>query len=334
MAVRILRFLGVIVAVALLGSCQVLEFIFSSVFPSTVTLAKAQASLSGDIGPNETDSFSLRLIEAGIYGYVVVVGARSSGPVAFIYDLDLNLKKTVTGFTGSGVMFDTLNGLLMVGNHELNLTDLSDAATQPPTGAQINSARNSGVDGFYSGTYNVANITLDPGTSSLYEEAYNATWNSLAHPAPPTYPPVLSTSITNTQLEAILDDGAGAGNIILVISQGANNGGSSSATCYLLSIAKTGFGTGSPAFAGLLDSAVHRDKLGRESFGFSQGSVFAYDESSSSFVRMDPTTAGTQASFYSPADYSNTRFVYRIAGGSFYGYDTKARVLTKYTSWW
>jgi len=28
------------------------------------------------------------------------------------------------------------------------------------------------------------------------------------------------------------------------------------------------------------------------------------------------------------------RYVYRVGGGSFYGFDTNSRVLTKYTQWW
>jgi len=85
---------------------------------------------------------------------------------------------------------------------------------------------------------------------------------------------------------------------------------------------------------GGLDTSPHRDNLDTQSFGPAQGSIIAYDKGSSSFVRIDPTTGATQSSFHSASDPSQTRFAYRIGGGSFYGFDATSRVLTKYTAWW
>jgi hypothetical protein len=324
-AMRAARLAAALLAVFLLGSCQVLEFIFGSVFPSTAVLIKAQADLSGQI-PANNNSATVRVVESGGFGYVVVVTSlASTGTTAFFYDLDLNPKTTLTGLTGNGVMVDSA-GFIVVGAQKLNAADLSSAGT---LGVFVVSSHSPcGVDGFVETSANpmVANIMINGGTSILNYTPYASNWTGTGAITPPT----LSTTMTNLLLNAVMDDGAAAGNAILVTSPPGSGG---TATCYFIVTSKNNF-PGSTIPAGIMDTAAHRDNLETETLGFAQGSIFAYDKAASSFVRIDPATASTQASFSSSQDPSQSRFAYRISGGFFYGFDTKTRVLTKYSAWW
>ena len=322
---RAVRLAAVLLAVLSLGSCEVLTFIFSSVFPSTAVLMKAQANLSGQIPANNGSVF-LRVVESGGFGYVVVVASlASTGTTAFFYDLDLNPKTTLTGLTGNGVMVDSA-GFIVVGTQKLNAADLSSAGTLGVF--TINSHSPCGVDGFLETSANpmVANIFISGGATLNYV-SYGSNWSGSTTPTPL---PTLSTTISNLNLNAVLDDGALTGNAILVTSQ---PGSGDTATCYFIVTSKNNFPS-STIPAGIMDSAPHRDGLLTETLGFAQGSIFAYDKGASSFVRIDPATAATQASFYSAEDTSSSRFAYRISGGFFYGFNTKTRVLTKYSAWW
>jgi hypothetical protein len=162
-------------------------------------------------------------------------------------------------------------------------------------------------------------------SNSLTWYNFGASWPASM---PASSSTTISTSLTNLQVTAVLDDGVAGGNVIVVINQQNND---NSATCYFLQTAKVNFTT---AISLSMDTAPRRDSLDKNSLGYAQGSLFAYDTSSSSFVRIDPTTGGIQGSFFVGSDPSETRFAYRAGGGSFYGFDTKSRVLTKYTAWW
>jgi hypothetical protein len=329
MAMKAARLAAALLAVLSLGSCQVLEFIFGSVFPSTTVLIKAQADLSGRIPDSSNSSvpIKVRVVESGVYGYVVVTASlASTGNTAFFYDLNLNPKTTFTGLAGTGVMVDS-NGFIALGSQLLNPADLS-AAGSITNGAFLSSAGSSGVDGFvatFAGmTTQVVNFSTGAGALTYW--TYVVAWPP---PGTSTTTPVLSSSISNLQLYAVLDDGNPSGNVILVAGP-SNNGGNDTTTSSFMTISKPGFALP----PGILDSSPHRDNLEIESFGFAQGSILAYDKSSSSFVRIDPASGAIQSSFYSGTDPSQARYAYRISGGSFYGFDTKTRVLTKYAAWW
>ncbi len=322
MAMRAALLPAVLLAVLSLGSCQVLEFVFGSIFPSTTTLIKAQANLSSQIPAANASTFTIRVLETGGFGYVVVVGTLpDTGITAFLYDLNLNPKATYTGLSGPGVMVDA-SGLIIVGSHKLN-PDLSPAGTGSISPVSLGSSGSGGVDGFVSSGININGVATSGAT--LNRSAYDATWAQLALPAAS----VISATQSSLQVNAVLDDGSLS--VILVISPtGGNN---NKVTGYFLTAAKSNF-TAAGVLTGLLDVSPHRDNLDRESFGFAQGSIFAYDVDSSSFLRIDPATAATQASFSSGTDPDSTRFAYRVSGGSFYGFDTKTRALTMYTAWW
>ena len=78
MEMRPLRAALTLLAVLSLGSCSVLQFVFGSVFPSNVMLAKARADLSSQIPAGSGFAFHLRVVESGGYGYVVVIGSLAS----------------------------------------------------------------------------------------------------------------------------------------------------------------------------------------------------------------------------------------------------------------
>lgn len=329
LATRIFRVVCVLTAVLSLGSCGVLTYIFGSVFPATAMLAKAQADLSGMIPSGGGDSFNVRVIESGSNGFVVITGSLASGQTAFIYDLDLNLKATVTGFTGNGVMMDP-GGNIALGSYIVNpatFASSSDSAT-------LNSFSTSGVDGFLaSSSIIIADPSFSNGNNVLSCTSFAYTFPTWGSPSSNSSSP-LSTSIYGLQPNAMLDDGneSSTGNVIVVLGL-SNGGNNNTGTSYFVTIAKsalqtTGFG------AGILDSSPHRDNLENNSFGYAQGSIFAYDTSAASFVQINPTNGSTVKSFYSATDPQNTRFAYRIGGGSFYGFDTNSRVLTKYGAWW
>jgi len=325
--------------VLLLGSCSVFQFIFGSIFPATATLQKGQADLSGSITASDGNSYDLKVVDAGGSICVVLVGTPggASTSTAFVYDSGLTLKRTLTGLTGNGVMFDGFTNQILVGGVELNPSDFSMAATQPPAGfAFYGGSGNGGIDGFFSSTGlgNVGGLSIALGSSGLYSEYFNATWNSAAHTAPPTYPPVLSATITNVALDAILDDGNPAGNVVLALSPPNSNSNNSTVTTYFLTLSKASFVSSAPAQAGLLDTAPHRDGLETNTFGFAQGSIVAWDKSAASWVRIDPVTMATTASFYSAADPSHFRFAFPVSGGTFYQFDPTSRVITEYAAWW
>lgn len=321
-----LRCFLALLAVMSLDSCQVLGFVFSSVFPATATLAKAQANLSGKIPAGSGSSFSVRVVESGSYGYVVVIGnLASTGNTAFFYDLNLNPVATFTSLAaGGGVMTDANDNIAL--GAQLLSSNLQSSTQYPPN---VVSNGNLGIDGFVvQGTDNVTDISIMNG-NVLGDTYVNASWGNIASVTPPTSSPI-SNVFSSLYIEAIFDDGNPQGNVILVISptSGGNN-----VTSYFVTLPKTDF-TPTTYTQGILDSSPQRSNLETQSFGFAQGSVFAYDKDSSSFVRINPATGATQSSFYSGTDPSQTKYAYLISGGTFYGFDTTARVLTKYTAWW
>ncbi len=329
MALKMVRAAALALLVLFLGACDVLQFMFGSIFPSTVTLAKAQADLSGKITPADGDSYNLRVVESGGYGYVVLVGSPggSNASTAYIYDLSLNPKLTIAA-QGNGVMVDGFTNEIVVGNKALMPADLSLAATQPTASAIIYNNGHGGIDGFYNSTglVGVANISVTGTTATLNFSNYTSSWAVITYPTPPSN---LSITTGGYVLDSVLDDGNPVGNVILVLSNGT--------TSSFVSIPKAGFNTAAPAGTGLLDTAPHRDGLATNSSGFAEGSLFAWDEAAQSFVRLDPATMSTTASFYAPADpksMEHIRFAYRLSGGSFYEYDPKTRVITEYASWW
>lgn len=329
MAVKPLRLACVLAAALSLGSCQVLEFIFGSVFPATAVLLKGQVDLSGQIPPGAGYAFNLRVAESGGHGYVVLIGAPpgSSSATAYIYDLDLNLKSTQTGLAGSGVMVDA-QGYIILGSRPLNPADLSPA-TASISPQVVGFYGNLGVDGAVQGTgtsaYNEYDFTVNGAVVSNALDSYN--WASSSS-APSQS--AISTQYSSLQMFGLFDDGNPAGNLVLVMGP---QGGGSNVTVYFISLPKTDFTT-SAYPAGVMDTSANRNDLEQGSFGYAQGSIFAYDNDSSSFVKINPATGSIQSSIYAGQSSGQTRYAYRIGGGSFYGFDTNARVLTRYTQWW
>lgn len=318
---RTFRLSAVLLTVLALGSCQVLEFVFSSVFPSTVALAKAQADLSAQIPANSGGSFNVRILEAGTHEYVVVVGNSSTGNTAYFYDQDLNFKASFSGFVGNSVMVDGA-GNIALGSILLDPASLVLTGTGTLGGAVISSSYDCGVDGFVLAGSEIANIGLSGSTLS------SGTFGNPWAPGAANTPVTLSTSLSNLQLYAVLDDGNPTGNVILVAGPPGNK---STATCYFITTLKSSFSTGTMPS---LDTSPRRDSMETSDFGFSGGSILAYDAGSSSFVRIDPSTGSTQSSMFDGKDQSSMRYAYRISGGSFYGFNTKSRVLMKYAAWW
>lgn len=322
MAIGKLRALGVLLALLSLGSCQVLAVVFGSVFPSTTTLAKAQVDLSSLIPSGGGSSFYVRVVETGSYGYVVVTGNPQSGNEAFFYDLDLNQKASFTGgLAGNAIMVDT-SGYIVLGNLLLNPANLTIVGTTNAA-ANIRSYSAGGVDGFVDpgGNDQVANFTLSADTLSY--STYTTTWTFISTPIT-----TISSNLSGLQIDAILDDGNPSGNVTFVVGPSPNN---NIARCYFFSTEKRNFAVP----LNVLDaSPVFRDNLYPSSIGYAQGSIFAYDSGSGSFVRMDPSTGSIMSSFYYGGDPKNIRYGYRASGGAFYGFDQDTRVLTKYGQWW
>jgi hypothetical protein len=314
-------------AVLSLVSCGVLNYIFGSVFPATVMLAKAQADLSGMITADEADAFRVRVVETPSgYGYVVVTGNPSSGPKAIFYDLDLNKKATFTaanGLTADGVMAD-VNGNIALGNYLLNPADLSQLATI--SAVTLGSNNTAGNDGFADSSSFVNVFSFFVGSNTLSWTTASGAWSA---PTSPT-PPALSVSLSGLQLFAVLDDGNSSGKVYFAVGDQSNN---QAATAYFFSEPKSPFSIPTPP-PYVLDTALSRDNLEPNTIGFANGSIFAYDQKAASFVKINPSDGSVEASFYSATDARDTRFAYRVKGGSFYGFDTKTRILTKYGAWW
>ena len=322
MAMRTLRTICVLAAMLSLGSCQVLAVVFGSVFPSTTTLLKAQADLSGLIPSDSGGSFHVRVVESQGYGYVVVVGNPQSGSEAFFYDLDLNQKATFTsGLAGDAMMVDA-SGNIVLGSLLLNPANLKIVGTT--NAANLNSPNGGGVDGFVDTLANVQITAFGINSSNTLNYAsFTTAWTFIS-----SHITTLSSSLSNLQIDAILDDGNPSGNVTFVVGPQANN---NTARCYFFSTAKSNF----TVATNVLDSSpLYRDNLYTNSFGYAQGSIFAYDSGSGSFVRIDPSTGSTQNSYYDASASSNSCFAYRTSGGSFYGFDTNTRVLKKYGQWW
>ena len=317
MAIKLFRIVAVSLAVVLLGSC---DFIFGSVFPATLTLAKAQVDLSGDIDSGSGQSFSVRVVEVGSNGYVVVEGSLPTTERAFFfYDLNLKLKRTLIlpSSSGNGVMADA-NGVNI--NAGGTLLDSATLATVGP-GTSINYNGSAGNDGFVSSGGDTTGFNIQTGSVLNYSVA----GSGLSSPA-------LSLTMSNLGIDAVLDDGVAAGSVIIVLSQSGGEN-QDDATRYFVKIPKSNFFPAGGISGGILDSAPSRDKLQRDSLGFADGSIMAYDRGSSRYVRIDPANAKTQDSFYS-SNPQDTRFAYRVSGGDFYGFNTKSRILTKYVAWW
>jgi hypothetical protein len=333
MAIRILKTLVLSLAVLLLGSCDVLQYIFGSVFPSTLTLVKAQADLSGMIDAAYSGSFNIRVVESGTYGYVVVSGSNPTTGVnsMFFYDLDLNLRLDLSGAqapAGTGVMAGANPGEIAAG------MAIYDSKLSPiggnPGDVTLNSTSGAGNDGFVidnSGTNtNAVNISVTGNTLTFTH--YQPTWGFLD-----PHNTVLSASLSALELDAVFDDGDPSGNVIFVVSQ---PGSSDSGTRYFVSESKLAMSAGTVP-ANPLDTVPpppHRDNLRRDSLGFANGSIFGYDKSASSFVRINPVDASTQESLSLGDSKDKVTYAYRLSGGSFYSFDTNTRILTELVPWW
>jgi hypothetical protein len=329
MAVKAAR-AAVLLALSLcLGSCGVLQFIFGSLFPSTVTLLQARADLSAQIG-KQGYSYNLRVVESGTYGYVVLDANVGSPAPVYIMDLNLNLKKTLTGLTDVGVMVDGFTGDIVIGNQVLNPSDLTLVSTLAT--ATVGYQGQEGADGFFfaAGGWNVGNLYISTGSSALSFSNFSAAWaTTTASPGP-----ALSAVQNNLMLSGVFDDGNPADNIILAVTL---SNSAAIPTTYFLSMPRSDFNATTPAGAGILDISLHRDGLLTNSVGYANGKLLAWDTASQSYVAMDPATLATTASFYAPADKSNMgrlRFAYRAGGGSFYTFDQSTGVVTRYSAWW
>ena len=327
-AMRAARLATVVAAAVALGSCQVLDFIFGSVFPATVGLATAQADLSAQITANDAGSFNLRVVQSGSNGYVIVIGSpNGTAATAYVYDQDLSRKATISGLSSSGVLVDA-SGNIVIGATVYNAADLS---TVGPVGTSLYSFNPAGVDGLSgTGGAQVLNFSMSSGATLNFSTGSSAS-------TPWSIPG--STSVTFTggpsslALDGVFDDGNPSGNGIFVVSQPTNGGdNNSTATCYFLTIAKTAFT--SSVNGAILGTAPSLDNIEPDCVGFAQGSLFVYDGKAGRFLKVDPLTARVQKSFYSGSDMSHTRLGYLLNGGYFYGFDTKTRVLTKYAAWW
>ena len=328
MAMRTARFLAVLAAVVALGSCQVLEFVFSSVFPSTTGLTRAQADLSGRITSGNGTAFRLRVVQSGGYGYVILIGSLPSGITAFVYDLDLAPKATFTGVTTDLVMVDG-GGYIVIGSQEYSPANLAPAGTTMGNSLNYNGVT-CGADAFAAVSTQSANFSIPPSSSVMGYTTFAYPWVAGGTPRSAT----LSALVSNLRIDAILDDGNPSGNITLVASQVNYGGnGSSGETCWFLTTSKSNY-SGGTIPANLLDSSPRLDTIDTGSLGFAQGSIMAYDSKAGRFLRLDPATGSTQGSFYSGGDISSTRVAYPVSGGSFYAFDTQTRVLTKYAPWW
>ncbi|MGD0725136.1 MAG: hypothetical protein ABSB63_06180 [Spirochaetia bacterium] len=318
MAMRIIRTIVICAVVLFLGSCQVFEYIFGSVFPTTLMLAKAQVDLSAEIVSGSGSSFNVRVVELGGNGYVVVEGSLPTNERAFFfYDLDLKLKRSLTlpSTSGNGVMVDAAGLSINAGGSMLDPASLATVGS----GISVSYNGTAGNDGFVTTGHNITGFNIQNG--SILNYSVDGTLH--------TPLPTLST-MSNLGIDAVLDDGDPAGNAIFVVSQSGGDN-QDDATRYFVTIPKSSF-TGTVT-SYLLDSAPHRDKLQRDSLGFANGSIIAYDRGSSRYVRINPATGSIQDSLYS-VNPQDTRFAYRVSGGEFYGFNTKNRVLTKYTAWW
>lgn len=324
---RAARLLTVAAAVLALGSCQVLEVIFSSVFPGTVGLAKAQADLSSQIDSSTGSAFRLRVVQSGSNGYVIVVGnPNGAGSIAYIYDLDLTLKATLTSLTGDGVLVD-VGGFIVIGDHQYNPVTLAQGASISPLVVYSNSV-DGGLDGFSVAAANECyGFSFQSGTSTLGFNAATAAWAGTA-----TIPPTFTSAPTDLSVDAVLDDGVAAGNVTLAVHE-TNGNNKGIATTYFLTTAKTNY-TGGTVPASLFSTSPHLDNITTGCIGFAQGSIIAYDGSAGRFLRIDPSNGNVQSTFYSGTDMSNTRLGYLVGGGFFYGFNTRTRVLTKYAAWW
>ena len=333
LAMRAAAPLIVVAAVLTLGSCQVLEFIFGSVFPATVGLTKARADLSGTIDSSSAGAFNLRVVQSGSNGYVILVGNPGGiSTTAYVYDLNLNPVTTLTGLTGDGVLVD-VNGNIDICSNAYSPTTMANLGA---LGGSIYSYNPGGVDGLQNtGTSELVNLNFTQGTTTL--NFVSAT--SAVPPASWTFPAptavqTFTGSVSSLQLNAVFDDGNPSGNAILVVSQptsGGNNG--NAATCYFMTTLKANFPAGAVPPT-LLSSSPSLDNIETQCVGYAQGSIIAYDAKAGQFLKVDPASGSIQKTFYTGSDMSNTRLGYLVAGGYFYGFDTRSRVLTKYATWW
>jgi hypothetical protein len=327
---RMLRAACALAALLSLSSCSVLTYIFGSVFPATAMLAKAQADLSSKISADDANSFSVKVVEAGGYGYVVVTGNPPSGAVAYFYDLDLNQKATfsaATGLASSGVMADA-SGNIALGQYILNPANLSiilngnSDTVSPPTGN--NGPGPCGNDGFVGASTNYYRFSMNSYTLSWATYGAGVPWSGAGIAGPFA---LSSNTSANLQLFAILDDGNPSGNAYFVVGPSAND---DTGKVFFFSAAKTGL----TIPTNIADASPSRDNIEVKTIGFANGSIFAYDAGAASFVKINPSDGSIQSSFYSATDEKKVRFAYRANGGSFYGFDTETRVLRKYGAWW
>ena len=177
----------------------------------------------------------------------------------------------------------------------------------------------------------MANVAFAPSSSLLVFDNFDGGWgwSSVASPV------ALSATLTGLYISAVLeDDSRTADPVILAINSlsGAQDG-----TTYFVRMLRNYFSSAAPGGAGLLDTAKHKDGLLDNTFGYSNGKIFAWDSVSQSYVSMDPATLAVTGSFYAPGDKSSMgrlRFGYRAGGGSFYTYDPDTGIVTEYSSWW
>jgi hypothetical protein len=339
MAMRLLRAALLSVALLPLGSCSFFQFLLGSVFPSTVTLLKAQVDLSSRISSDDSHSFSIRIVASAGKDYVVLSGTTGvQGNVVMFFDTDLNLvTRLTTLLIDHFAVFADSTGKVLAGN-TLFVPGLASSSLMNT--AKVLASNGVGVDGFYAATAPPSDVIFQSQGSSP-----SFTYQTFSDPLTASQNPSAQISVTlsatpnsNFEMRAVLDDGTPNGNaiVVMVAPNGSNNNSSSPGTSYFLTIPKTAFTSPTTTVAAnLVDTAPHRDGLDPNSFGYADGHVIAYDTTIASFVLIDPAAPATVGkSFYSHVDPSEVQFAYPVSSGFYYTYDPSSRALSKYVKWW
>jgi hypothetical protein len=335
-AVKLVRIAFLCCVLLSLAACPVFQFLLGSVFPSTVTLLKAQVNLSSVITSDQADGFVIRVVRSAGKDYVCLSGVLGSqGNVMMFFDSDLNLLMTVpTSFTeGFGVFADS-SGQVVGGN---TLFGPGLAGSTLFTNIQVLPSATVGVDGFpvVDPTVTPSDVTiLSQGTSSTLSYQVFTDPLAVGQTLGGTTPVLLSASGVSLQVRAVLNDGSLSGNVFVVLAEPSSNDSSRPTKSYFLTIPKTSFITPNVVAPNLVDTAPHRDGLDPNSFGYADGHLIAYDTTIASYVLIDPSSGTTVGSFYSHVDPAQVLFAYPASGGFFYTFDPDSIALSKYAKWW
>jgi hypothetical protein len=312
-----------------LGSCGILDILFASYFPPTLSQAVAQKDFSSDIPEDAGEYYILSVETAGSppSDYVLLFSQELfEGPHMMALDSDLEIVQREddlpSDFNGRWTMTDA-SGKIIMGNAVLDPESVGSGfsittmATLFSPSVSISTTL---------GNFNVINIRIVDGRELIFD-LFDDVWDAYA---------VNPQDIDSEGYFAIVCAYADHGSSVVRLLLSEKN----SHTTYCVSIPFDVIDTG---FVPNLPDVILSEYppvmslpsiLKWEDCGFIDGLLIVYDDEADEYSVYDLSTGDVRKTLHDPTTRDRKITVYSRTGSYFYTFDARKRNITKYKAWW